>query len=623
MFGLRWLHILFLLPVIIPVTSLLAQPSLSGNLSKTRIGDQEYVQAEYVIENATTLSSFKEPSFDGFNIIGVQKPFGQVINNGKLNRYYAFIYTLEPLKAGIFNISQATAVADGKTLSSKLMKVMVVNGKSIAAPPGVSLVVSLRTTSRLSPAMINDFVLNENENAAEKVKKYVFVKVETNKAEVFEGEPILTTYKLYSRLRNEARIVKRPSFNGFSVYEMPDNGWNTPDVETINGKRYEVYTVRKAQLFPLQEGAVQLEPVEIETKAKLIKQAVLKNMDIGADQLIENYFYNTLGDDLTETVSLTIRTEPVTISVKALPIGPDGFKGAVGNYQLSVMMDRDSCRTGEATVLRLKISGSGNLPVINAPVIDWPKGVESFEPKVKEDYDPLSVPLSGEKTFEYSFVPVHEGDLVIPPISFTYFDPTAKQYRGLNNPSFTVQVRKGSSEYKAKSNEVSSDKRSNRRKFYDFAGGKWLLALIGLVATILFLYKWNRRQKKEEDDKERKQWQEIMEDQPTLETVIPVVKEEKDLLSEARSNISQSPKIFYDALQKDLWRFLQGKKGITVRGKNLVKEYLLNNGSSAEDAEKIIQLINRCETVIYSPADTGEDHAALLNETENLLERLS
>ena len=90
--------------------------------------------------------------------------------------------------------------------------------------------------------------------------------------------------------------------------------------------------------------------------------------------------------------------------------------------------------------LKVIITGSGNLPVINAPQIRWPAGVNAFDPTAKEDINKTVVPMSGSKTFDYVFTPGAAGHYTIPPVSFSFFDPSARAYKTVHSVALEIQV---------------------------------------------------------------------------------------------------------------------------------------------------------------------------------------
>ena len=59
-------------------------------------------------------------------------------------------------------------------------------------------------------------------------------------------------------------------------------------------------------------------------------------------------------------------TKPVTVTVESLPEAP-GFSGAVGRFDASATLDRDTLPLGDAAILRLRVEGSGNLKWIDRP----------------------------------------------------------------------------------------------------------------------------------------------------------------------------------------------------------------------------------------------------------------
>ncbi len=50
---------------------------------------------------------------------------------------------------------------------------------------------------------------------------------------------------------------------------MPDDF--TLNNEKYNGRDYSVYTLRKVQLYPLQSGTLELEPLEVDNRITFLK----------------------------------------------------------------------------------------------------------------------------------------------------------------------------------------------------------------------------------------------------------------------------------------------------------------------------------------------------------------
>lgn len=70
---------------------------------------------------------------------------------------------------------------------------------------------------------------------------------------VYKGEPIRATLKLYSRVNVVgSEGAKMPTFNGFWSQELETE--QGPFRETVGGKVYEAYNIAEYLLYPQQNG---------------------------------------------------------------------------------------------------------------------------------------------------------------------------------------------------------------------------------------------------------------------------------------------------------------------------------------------------------------------------------
>ena len=75
------------------------------------------------------------------------------------------------------------------------------------------------------------------------------------------------------------------------------------------------------------------------------------------------------------------------------------------------------------------------------PTIEWPGNIQGFEPQSSEMLDKLSFPILGEKKFIIPFTCKKEGEEVIPPITFRYFDADSKKYVSAQTDSIHITVK--------------------------------------------------------------------------------------------------------------------------------------------------------------------------------------
>jgi hypothetical protein len=331
-----------------------------------------------------------------------------------------------------------------------------------------------------STGMVEDnSELAPGENADDKIKKNFFLKAEVSKTECYVGEPLMAVFKAYSRLDANSQVLKRPSLSGFSVIEMVDAYNNHPDIERFNGNNYFVHLIRKVQLFPLQPGAFTIEPAEVESVIHLRKtrsKSITNIRDIfsrGKDAIIEK--------------QMVFETPPVNINVKPLPEKdqPDDYAGAVGDFIVNLQMDQNIAAAREPIIVKLSISGTGNFPLVTEPHVSWPASAEISGPAVTEQVNKYVYPLSGIKTYQFTIEHRDTGTFVIPPVRFSYFNPTSKTYRIAESKELRYTI-SASRESKRKSDQmIFKSEKQTPVHYYYFAG----IALIIISLIIYFMLK--------------------------------------------------------------------------------------------------------------------------------------
>ena len=231
------------------------------------------------------------------------------------------------------------------------------------------------------------------------MQKNLFIKLDVNKTSCYVGEPIIASYKLYTRLRSETNITSAPSFNGFSVSELELNNNNSATTEKYNGREYNVYTMRKVQLYPLQPGTITLDPVVADNKVTFLKSeyAGTQRGDMFYDML-QNFADATSPQDAVIEQHVTLRSKAVEVTVKPLPVEnkPEDFKGAVGSFTIQASFQKNKITTDDAGNLKIVLGGTGNIQLINAPKINWPENIDGYDAKITDDINKSSVPMKGK-----------------------------------------------------------------------------------------------------------------------------------------------------------------------------------------------------------------------------------
>jgi hypothetical protein len=94
---------------------------------------------------------------------------------------------------------------------------------------------------------------------------------------------------------------------------------------------------------------------------------------------------------------------------------------------------------GDPITISVRISGQGLLDNVNLPDQPQWRDFKAYPPSsAVEAEDPLG--LSGAKRFEQVVIPQNHEVTALPPLKFSYFDPSAGNYRTLQGPAFPLQV---------------------------------------------------------------------------------------------------------------------------------------------------------------------------------------
>ncbi|MEO8861971.1 MAG: BatD family protein, partial [Ginsengibacter sp.] len=440
-------------------------------------------------------------------------------------------------------------------------------------------------------------------NVNDKVKKNLFVKLDVSKTSCFVGEPIIASYKLYTRLRSESTITDAPSFNGFSVSDLDLNQNNSATVEKYNGRDYNVYTLRKVQLYPLQPGTAALDPVVSDNKVTFIKAeyAGEQKGDMYFDML-QNFADATSPKDALVEQQVTLQSKPVEILIKPLPAEnkPTDFKGAVGNFTINSSLQKENITTDDAGNLKIIIEGAGNIQLINAPKIIWPEGIDGYDAKITDGIDKFSVPMKGKKTFTFPFTIAKAGNYTIAPVSFSYFDPESVSYKQLSTQPLTIHVKQGNGVANNTSFLKKIIQNPENNSVLENYGVYFIAGLVLLSITLFSLYQKNKVKKKEallkaiskEDDEDDE-----LENEDQF--VIP-----ENPLAEAHEKLMEENSIaFYSVLDNSFKKYLAWKFKVPTEEltKKRVIEELDKCNVGLGTSLRLSSLMENIELNLYTP----------------------
>jgi BatD DUF11 like domain len=608
----------------------MAQVKFSATVSAPQIAKNEFVQLRLTVENGKEVQQITPPDFKNFIVVsGPNQESGMTMINGDVKQYISLNYILKPKGPGNFTIAAATAKADGKALKSNAVNVQVSNTLSSNSNSGgnaSSPFAGINPFEDVAPQRpFNDNILRKGENAAEKVNKNIFIKLELDKTFCYVGEPIVATYKLYTRLKSESNLIKNPSFNGFSVIDlqMPDNV--SYKREKVNGREYNVYIIRRAQLYPLQAGNLELEPAEIENNVTFIKEEYANRQQGVMDDVFREFAEATIPAEGIESHKVTLQSKPAAVTVKPLPDAgaPASFKGAVGNFAIEAMLEKNNFTTDDAGKLMVVINGEGNLQLVNAPDIQWPQGFEGFEPSTTDDFVKTTVPVSGRKIITYSFTIQQAGNYILPAIRFSYFDPKQGRYKTDSTKPIAFTVTKGTGKKTAPA--VAAIKKESPGFLNTFfSNRRWVISLVAaliLCGLIFWLKRDTQKEKLLTVNKLKEEEKAIAE----KEIVNAIAIEEKKWLEKAEELLhGDNSTAFYHELNYALKSYLSRKLNLPIEtiNKKSITEQLDKKNISINTSIQLQQVMNDIELQLYAPFAEKEKMQELFDGAAAIIDML-
>lgn len=615
----------------------LAQDAVfSAMASASQIGVQDQLQVDYTIRNVENLRTISKPDFGDFQVVGgpFQRQSSNLsIVNGKMAKSVSitFSYLLQPKKTGTLTVPPAVVRdANGQSYESNNLEIQVVDGSLVRQQQreeSYNDPFSAILQQRRQALQQRRERAAEQQRAAEEpldmkdVYEHIFIRVSVDKHKAYVGEQITTSYKLYTRIPMNVAISKLPSLNGFWTHDLEARRGNIkPEEEIIDGKRYQVFLLKKSALFPQQTGTLILDPAEAEGTARVVRQ-VRRNNPFGHDPFAQYFgslmmndpFFN---DDFFSTsayqdIPVKLKSSPVKIQVLPLPEQdkPADFGAAVGDFTIISTTDRTTLTTDDVLTYTLRISGSGNFKLIEVPALRLPNGLSTFDPHIADTISGKTTAISGSRTITYTVSPSIPGDYEIPPVPFSYYNPKSGTYITQYTDPVKIHVDRGQKlqqDVTTGPGALLADihppvsqfpaRISSGSKPLFFTATYWslyalpLLAFIGLIA-------WRRREEVQAKDMVK------LRNRRANSVAHKRLSAAKKLLQQNGVNA------FYEEISKAIWLYLSDKLNIPLAtlSRETAANALVHKAIPADMMEEIHAVINTCETALYAPG-SGKGH---------------
>ncbi|MBF0489965.1 MAG: protein BatD [Candidatus Omnitrophica bacterium] len=554
-----------------PLTSFAEDVSFEATVNANKVGLSDMVELTLSVRGAKgDVTTIALPLIDGFDAryVGPSTKFTMI--NGVTSNEHAFIYDLFPSKVGHYQIPSVSVILDGQTYKTTPIDIDVVD----------------------KPADSSSSDSDGTASSDQSISDKVFMKAFTQSTEVYEGEKVPLVMKVFVKgLSLQLASVPSLSPDGF-VADATANMQKAK--ETVNGVNYDLLKF-DTNLYPTRTGKVNVGPFVAEGE---LVYRVRQSNDIFGDLFSNN-----------QTRPLTLHAPAVVLNVLPLPEGkPDGFNGAVGQYDFKVSVGPSEVKVGDPLTLRMTITGQGRLKGLVPPVFNDSR-FKTYDPQIKDE--------DKSKTIEQVIIPTTKDITEVPAISFSYFDPLEKKYKTVTQGPFPIKVSALATgeEFKAYG-FVDKTKTSSDKPFvlkYDGLKGLaqsilskillivknlwfWLFVVIAAVVWLGF-YFWNEFQDRlKKDEAFSRNWR--------------ADAKAKELLKNAKASLPHNnAKEFYGEVYKTLNNYLADKMHLPLASLNvpMIEEYLKKRAIDPSKLQTIKDLWERCDLARFASASMSQE----------------
>jgi hypothetical protein len=562
----------------------------TAEVDRTAVSTDERVTLTLTVSgNYQQLSQPQLPLLSGFNIVSSSQADHFSMINGVVSRQKVFSYQLQPTVPGAFSIDPVAIQVDGAIYQTEPITIQVGQG---AAP---TLRAEPQDEAQPPVAATPGQASAPNELSGQDV----YIEADVDNPTPFVGQQIVYRFYFYQAVNLSGQPqLDWPTFSGFWSQDLaPNNVYE----QVVANRRYRVTEVRRA-LFATAAGQMHIEPSTL---------------------IIPGGFFSR---------DTNLSTNAVVVDVKPLPGGaPEGFAGAVGQFEISAWVEPTETRANEPLTLFVRVSGAGNLHALPDPtegaegnLPDW----RVYEAQISTNVSQQGDVLRGDRLFERLLVPKTAGELHIPPFSLVYFDPQAGAYRQAQTEPLTVQVAPGESLFssplpsgndKQDLSLLAGDIRHIKAAPPSLAAQRtppleqplyWLGWLLPLLA-VMGIWAWERRRQRLGNDVAYARAQRAR-------------RAARKQLAQARKQAQEDEGAAHAAVARALGDYVGDKFNLPSAGltRDAIRQALAEREVPGALVQRSLACLDWADAGRFSPIAAGRDVGELVSEAENVVAEL-
>lgn len=421
--------------------------------------------------------------------------------------------------------------------------------------------------------------------------------IELSKTDVFIGEPIIASFKIYNRSANlDVREYNVPEMPGFwkETLEQPDPGW---EPQVIAGRRYNVANVKTVILFPQQTGKITLSGFEL------------------TGYLRTSFF---------DGKNVSAQANPVTVNVRPLPEPvPSNNIGAFRKLKVQTKISTNEAFANDAMSVDIVYTGEGNLKFIREPQLSWPSTFEVFDPEVNDNIKISKKGEKGSRTFRFVVIPRSPGTFQIPSIDNTWFNIRKRAFESLESSGPSINIKRNESvpesgmSYNSKTDVqvlsqdiryIQTDWNGKCMQRSEWDGRNISAAGFLSIGPLMFGLAWFFRRRKEQIEGDALGYKK----KRAKSKIQSELKSAKSLVNDKNA--------FFPALGKGMETYLLAKLGWNASQNQREKLQLALEKHAATSAQDWILLLEQIDLARFSP-DNAAAPEQLLEAASKLVEQ--
>ena len=259
----------------------------------------------------------------------------------------------------------------------------------------------------------------------------VFIERELSKSNPYAGEGVMSTVRVFHRVRLTGGTPQRESAPDFRFIPVPGEK-NFQQI--IGGVRYGVIELKEVAV-PLRAGDLSLPPFGL--NAVIVVPVAPRSSPGSVWDMLQGGAFG-----MGREVQKKVFSQTTPLKVKPIPEQgkPEGFSGLVGDFRLKGSVSKSTIAAGETVTITLLIDGEGLLEALGEVKVANDSIGKVYADKPVSDVSFTGDVIRSKRELKYALVPQRAGTYDLGPVVIPFFNTKSGVYEELRADLGTLVV---------------------------------------------------------------------------------------------------------------------------------------------------------------------------------------